>query len=139
MKKLVSFTLLAALICLALASVACAAADVSVSWTEPTKYTDGTNITAPLKYRVAYGTAAGSHPTVIDAGRPASCGAFPPPVAGAKCTQSLSTLPDGTYYVVVTAEDANGNKSANSNEVSRTIFTVKPNAPTNVTIIVTLN
>jgi hypothetical protein len=58
-------------------------------------------------FKLHYGTVPGSYSTTIDVGMAPS--------------YSLSGLPAGTYYFVVTAYDAAGNESAPSNEVSKTI------------------
>lgn len=48
---------------------------------------------------------------------------------------TLTDVIDGTYYWVLTAFDTEGLESGNSNEVSLTIDTTAPGAPTNFIII----
>jgi len=53
-------------------------------------------------------------------------------------TVTLETVPDGTFFWVLTAYDLQGNESGPSNEVSATLDSVAPGAPTilNITAIV---
>ena len=58
-------------------------------------------------YRIYYGTTSGTYTNHIDVGN---------------ITQyAIQTLPAGTYYFAVTAYDASGGESADSNEVSKAV------------------
>ena len=82
--------------------------DVTLSWTPPTTNADGTPLTELAGYNVYYGTSTGNYSQSIDVGN--------------VTTYQVRNLMDGlTYYFVVTAYDASGNESGDSNEVNKTI------------------
>lgn len=56
-------------------------------------------------------------------------------IPAADITYTLVNVVDGTYYWVLTAFDTEGLESGHSNEVSVTIDTTAPGAPTNFIII----
>jgi hypothetical protein len=74
----------------------------------PTENVDGTPLTDLAGYRVYYGTSSRGYGN---------------PVAVANPTQSSVEIPapSGNYYVAMTALDAEGNESAYSNEVLKTV------------------
>jgi hypothetical protein len=63
-------------------------------------------------YKIYYGSATGVYPNVK--------------VVGNVTTYTLTGLVDGSYFIVATAFDANGNESAYSNEVSTVLKTINP-------------
>lgn len=81
----------------------------TVSWSAPTRRADGTPLTNLAGFRVYYGTKSGKYPNSIAITNPALS------------SFTVDALPAGTYYFVATAFDANGNESAYSTPVSKTI------------------
>lgn len=61
----------------------------TASWTAPTTNADGSAVSGTLAYKVYYGTTSGVYTNEVS--------------AGAATTLTVSDLPAGTYYVVVTA------------------------------------
>lgn len=53
-------------------------------------------------------------------------------------TCTVSNLADGTYFWVATAYDRSGNESGYSNEVTRTLDSTAPTAPSNLKITLTI-
>ena len=53
-------------------------------------------------------------------------------------TATLKDIPDGKYYWVITAYDTCGNESTHSNEVTYTIDTSPPVAPTGAKILINI-
>jgi len=82
---------------------------VTLSWVAPTENVDGTALTDLAGYRVYYGTGSRSYTTMRD-------------VPGASTTSTSLTLSSGDYYVAMTALDGEGNESAYSNEVIKTVL-----------------
>jgi hypothetical protein len=81
----------------------------TLSWSAPTENVDGTPITGLAGYRVYYGTSADALTESID-------------VAGATTTTYvINDLSPGTYYFTVTAYNAQGIESDQSNVASKTI------------------
>src|SRR5262249_13459584 len=79
-----------------------------LSWTAPTKNTDGT-VASLSGYKIYYGTASKSYTQTVS-------------VNGASNVQSTIALAgSGTWYFAVTAVDTKGAESAKSNEVSKVI------------------
>ena len=56
-------------------------------------------------------------------------------LAGIETVQIID-IPDGVYFWVLTAYDADGNESGPSNEVTANLDTLAPNAPATVTITI---
>lgn len=79
---------------------------LTLNWQAPTENVDGTPLTDLAGYRIHYGPASRSY--TGDA-----------PVANPSATSTTISLPSGTYYVAMTAFDAQGNESAYSNEIIR--------------------
>lgn len=77
-------------------------------------------------YKVYQGTAAGGS-YVLKA------------TLGKVTTHTLSGLADGTYYFVVTAYDTSALESGYSNEVTKTLDTLAPAAPSSLTITITVS
>jgi hypothetical protein len=111
------------------------AADASLSWTPPTKNTDGTDLTDLAGFKVYYGPSSGNYPQVITIDDPMAVGWI------------VTGLTDGTWYFVVTAfddglnEDGSPgpvNESAYSNEAIKGVAppadTTPPAAPTDLTV-----
>jgi len=82
---------------------------VTLSWVAPTENVDGSALTDLAGYRVYYGTGSRSYTTMRD-------------VPGASTTSTSLTLSSGDYYVAMTALDGEGNESAYSNEVIKTVL-----------------
>jgi hypothetical protein len=85
------------------------AGSVALSWTPPTQNTDGSTLVRLAGYRIHYGQTSGDYPSVVTLDN-----------AGL-ASYVVDALPSGTYYFVVTAFDNQGNESAASAEVSKTI------------------
>ena len=81
---------------------------VSLAWTAPTTYVDGTPITDLAGFKVYYGTASGNYTHVIVVQNVTNCTIYP--------------LAQGTYYFAVTSYDASGSESDFSAELSKTIL-----------------
>jgi hypothetical protein len=89
---------------------------VTLNWTAPAKYTDGTNIASPISYNLKYGVVSGTYTTTI-------------PLGVVIITYSMANVnPGTTYYFVVTAV-VNGVESLPSNEVVKAIPFPVPAAP----------
>lgn len=78
-------------------------------------------------YKVYYGTASRSYGPAIDVGKTAT------PLAP---SYSISLPNDGTYFFAVTAYDTQGNESALSAEVSKTIDGTPPAPPSNFRVLI---
>jgi hypothetical protein len=76
------------------------AADITIAW-------DANAEPDVAGYKVYYGTASGAYGSPI--------------ILGTQTTYTISGLPDGIYYVAVTAFNTAGLESGYSNEVSTTI------------------
>ena len=77
---------------------------VQLSWVAPTENVDGSALTDLTGYKIYYGAQSRGYLDSVD-------------VSGSGITQFSLTVPMGTYYVAMTALDAEGNESAYSNEV----------------------
>jgi len=94
-------------------ALAAHAAQATLSWSAPTTYTDGSLLTNLNGYTVHTGTASGSYSKNIAVGNVTS--------------YTVSSLNDGTtYYFAVSANDASGNASKPSNQVSFTTPAAPP-------------
>ena len=105
-------------ILLSLASVSMAG-DVTVGWTPPTQYQDGSPLPANeiQNYIIYWGTDGVTYPNQQT-------------VAGDQTSLLLTDLAPGTYYLVARTVATNGISSANSNQVSKQVLTDSPpNAP----------
>jgi hypothetical protein len=80
-----------------------------LSWTAPTKNTDGSALTNLSGYKLYWGNQSGSYGT-------------PRTVDGADNTTQTIALSPGTYFFAVSAVDSGGNESALSNEVTKTVL-----------------
>ena len=84
---------------------------IALPWVAPVEREDGTPITmAEISgYRVYYGTSQGNYTNEVE-------------IADRNTMQvTLSSLPPGTYYIVVTTYDMDGRESAYSQVVARSI------------------
>ncbi len=82
------------------------ALNLELRWSAPATTVDGSALTGLDGFKIYYGTVSGNYTASID-------------VADAAQTYySLSSIPDGTYYFVVAAYDADGNEGELSNEVN---------------------
>ena len=79
-----------------------------ISWTPPTKNSDGSALKDLAGYRIRYGNSPGSYTQSVT-------------VSNASATQWSLALSPGTWYFVVTAMNAAGNESSYSNEATKTI------------------
>lgn len=82
---------------------------VTLTWDAPTTNEDGSPVTLS-GYKIYYGTLPGTYSNSVSV---SGAGATP-------VTYTLSLSP-GTYYFAVTAISADGQESAYSNEISKTI------------------
>ncbi|MCZ6619615.1 MAG: hypothetical protein O7E57_15945 [Gammaproteobacteria bacterium] len=77
---------------------------VQLSWIAPTENMDGSNLNDLVGYKIYYGVQSRGY---VDSVR----------VNGSNVTQYELNIPMGTYYVAMTAMDAEGNESMFSNEL----------------------
>jgi hypothetical protein len=77
---------------------------VMVSWLAPTENEDGTPLTNLAGYRIRYGLQSGNYSSVVTINNPGLA------------TYVLNGLAAGTYYIVLSAVNANGSESTYSNE-----------------------
>jgi hypothetical protein len=82
---------------------------MSLSWVAPTSRADGTamSLSDIDRYRIFYGTSAGSYPNSIDV------------TDGSATSATITSLPAGTYYVVMSTVDVNGLESTKSTPVTK--------------------
>lgn len=92
-----------------------------LTWTPPTKNTNGTPLTDLAGYKVYWGTAQGVYPNAVAVNNPGATG------------HTLSQLQPATYFSVVTAVNRAGVESAFSNAASKVIEPV-PGAVLNLEI-----
>jgi hypothetical protein len=81
---------------------------MTLNWVAPTENVDGTPLTDLQSYRVYYGTSSRNYGDAV-------------PVADPTASSVEITAPSGDYYVAMTALDAEGNESAYSNEVLKSV------------------
>jgi hypothetical protein len=86
-----------------------AAGTATLTWTAPKSNTDGSPVTGLAGYHVYYGTSPDALTKTIDIAGPTST------------TYVVSDLSSGTYYFAVSAYNASGIESAQSNVASKTI------------------
>lgn len=84
------------------------AGPVSLSWEAPTRNADGSELDDLAGYRIYVGERSRTYDQTTD---------LPNPTA----TNAQITLPSGDYHVAMTALDREGNESAYSNEVLRSV------------------
>ncbi len=89
--------------------VPAATGTATLSWTPPTRRTDGSALTNLAGYRAYWGTSRGSYPNSAQIDNPGVT------------TYVVEDLTPGTWYFVVTAIDSNGRESPESNSASKTI------------------
>lgn len=94
----------------------------SLSCTVPTKNVDGSPLTTLTSYKWYWGTVQGSYPNTQVT--PSSSG----------CSLMLSPLAGGKWFFVVTAIDAAGTESVQSNVASKVVPGGVPNPPTNLKV-----
>ena len=93
----------------AMAMISVAVTDtVTLDWQPPTENVDGSPLMDLAGYRIYYGTASRDYTEVVAID------------SGAATSHSL-VLPSGSYYFAMTAIDGEGNESAYSNEVVKTV------------------
>lgn len=85
------------------------AGTASLSWTPPTKNTDGTDLTDLAGYYIHIGTSSGDYSSVIEV-RQNDINSF-----------LVEDLAEGTWYFALSAFDTSGNESEKSNEGSKVI------------------
>jgi|WetSurMetagenome_2_1015567.scaffolds.fasta_scaffold00113_18 hypothetical protein len=98
---------------------------VTLTWSVPTTNTDGSQMTDLAGYELYMGKSSGNYTRItrIPVGdsmllcRDAEADKFP---KTAKCSYTVTGLPQGDYYFVVSAYNTFGNKSSHSNEVKKT-------------------
>ena len=84
---------------------------VTLGWTAPAERADGSPITMSeiAGYTVYYGTEMGSYPNVLNVDD------------GSATSATLTDLPVGTYYLVVSTRDNEGRESGYSDEVLKVV------------------
>lgn len=85
-----------------------------LTWDAPA-YEDGTPVEDVAGYNIYYGRATGTYIGFISTGTSTAT-----TYSFSQLQAALPAPVTGTYYLVVTARDADGNESAYSNEISRT-------------------
>jgi hypothetical protein len=80
-----------------------------LSWTPPTRNTDGSALTDLKGYKAYFGQAPGQYTKSVDVNDPAAT------------SLQIDNLASGTWYFAMKAVDTAGNESAFSNEASKTI------------------
>lgn len=85
-----------------------------LTWDAPA-YQDGTAVEGVAGYNIYYGSAPGTYSGFISTGTSTATA-----YSLSQLKEALPAPGTGTYYLVVTARDADGNESAYSNEISRT-------------------
>jgi hypothetical protein len=81
---------------------------VALSWVAPTENVDGTRLTDLASFKIYVGDTSRAYTDVIEVPDPSS-------------TSHELELVSGTWYVAMTACDADGNESAYSNEVEKSV------------------
>lgn len=78
--------------------------ELTLNWQAPTQNVDGSTLDDLAGYRIYYGASSGSYRETLE-------------VADPQASSLALALSSGTYYVVMTALDADGNESGYSNEI----------------------
>ena len=83
---------------------------LSLQWTAPVTRTDGTPLSlADIDgYRILYGDSAGNYPNRLEV------------PDGTAQSATITDIPVGTYYIVMTTYDVDGRESAYSSMVAKT-------------------
>jgi len=81
---------------------------VTLSWQAPTENVDGSPLTDLSGYRIYYGESSRDYPGMVEVTDPAT-------------TSQTLDLESGTYFIAMTALDADDNESGYSNEVTKTV------------------
>lgn len=94
----------------------------TIRWDRPTTNTDGSQLTDLARYRIVYGTSAGSltRSTVID--------------DPSRTSATISSLTNGTWYFAVRAINAANVESANSNTAAKSVSSSSSSKSKTVTI-----
>jgi len=84
---------------------------MTLSWVAPAARSDGTSLSLSEieGYRIYYGTTAGAYPNSVDV------------TDGTATTATVTNLPVGTYYVVMSTYDTAGVEGAKSAPVTKTV------------------
>jgi len=90
--------------------VATAAGSATLSWTPPTQNSDGSPLNNLASYRVYYGTSSGTYPNSLTVNNPGLA------------TLVVEQLTPATWYFVMTAVNASGAESAQSNMGMKTVL-----------------
>lgn len=80
----------------------------TITWQARTENTDGSSLTDLAGFRLYYGQISGTYTDVVQATNPTA-------------TSYALALPNGKYFVAMTAINREGNESAYSNEIMRTL------------------
>lgn len=112
MKKIFSILIMALSLALFSATAMAAGGTINLAW-------DANTETDLAGYKIYQGSAAGGPYTLTQ-------------TLGTVTTATVTVTTDGKFYFVATAFDTAGNESGYSNEVSKTIDTFPPMAPTNL-------
>ena len=106
-----------------------------IDWTAPTQNVDGSPLTDLASYNVYIGTSTRTYGTPIPIADPLATSAL-------NLSFALVGVQDGDQvFVAMTAVDDDGNESAFSNEVVKTVSVVDdiaPNAPAVITITISI-
>ena len=81
---------------------------VTLSWVPPTENADGTELNDLAGYRIYAGERSREYDEIVELADPTA-------------SDARITLPSGDYFVAMTAIDLEGNESAYSNEVLRSV------------------
>ncbi len=102
------------------------AGTIGVAWTTPTLRDDGTTlpIAQIATFRISYGTTSGTYSSTMDVND------------GTATSANITLLPGGTYYVVMSVIDTNGQSSVFNVEQSITLGTAAPKSVTGMTLTV---
>jgi len=89
--------------------VGTATGSFAVSWMPPTERSDGSVLTNLAGYKIYWGTARGDYPNSVTLRTPGLA------------AYVIEDLSPGTYYLVMTALDADGIESGYSNVAAKTV------------------
>jgi hypothetical protein len=90
--------------------VGTATGSITVSWLAPAENSDGSPLTTLAGYKLYWGTAPGDYPNSVTVNHPGIM------------TYVIESLTPGTYYLVVTAFDADGIESEYSDVTTETVY-----------------
>lgn len=82
---------------------------ITLNWTPPTENEDGSTLTDLARYRIHWGTTAGSYPNKIRIDNPGIS------------SYVIDNLAPGTYFIVATSINAAGVESRYSNAITRAV------------------